>query len=73
MNSNSLNPKKLLNTKWTATKPINKEKHFLITEVEFDEDGILVHCLIEAIISKRSEPIDWTQLKNHDTWLQGWK
>ena len=29
---NPLNPKKLLNSKWTAVKPRNKEKHFLVTE-----------------------------------------
>ncbi|WP_133470766.1 TIGR02450 family Trp-rich protein [Paraglaciecola marina] len=69
----NLNPRKLLNSKWTAVKPRNKEKHFLITEVEFDENGNLIHCLIEAILSKRSESIDWTQLKNREVWLQGWK
>ncbi|WP_289029908.1 TIGR02450 family Trp-rich protein [uncultured Paraglaciecola sp.] len=69
----NLNPRKLLNSKWTAVKPKNKEKHFLITEVEFDENGNLIHCLIEAILSKRSESIDWTQLKNREVWLQGWK
>ncbi|MEP0175328.1 MAG: TIGR02450 family Trp-rich protein [Paraglaciecola sp.] len=69
----NLNPRKLLSSKWTAVQPRNKEKHFLITEVEFDENGNLIHCLIEAILSKRSEPIDWTQLKNQEVWLQGWK
>ena len=45
---NTLNPKKLLNSKWTAVKPSNKGKHFLVTEVEFEEDGVITHCLIEA-------------------------
>ena len=36
---NQINPKKLLNSKWTAVKPAHKEKHFLITEIEFDEEG----------------------------------
>ena len=31
---NALNPKKLLNSKWTSVNPVNKEKHFLVTEVE---------------------------------------
>lgn len=75
MQSNLINltPKKLLNSKWTAVRPKNKEKHFLITEVEFDEEGNIIYCLIEAIFSKRSEAIDWTQLKNQDIWLQGWR
>ncbi len=68
-----INPKKLLNSKWTAVKPVNKEKHFMITELKFDEEGEVIHCLIEAIISNRTEPIEWKMLKNTDVWLQGWK
>jgi tryptophan-rich hypothetical protein len=70
---NKINPKKLLNSKWTAVKPTKKEKHFLVTELEFDEDDTVIHCLIEAVISNRSEPIDWQELINTDNWLQGWK
>ena len=42
---NKLNPKKLYNSKWTAFPAINKEKHFIIVEVEFDEDGNVVECI----------------------------
>lgn len=70
---NRINPKKLLNSKWTAVMPRNKEKHFLITEVKFDEEGEVSHCLIEAVMSKNTESIDWTILKNTDNWQQGWK
>ncbi len=70
---NKINPKKLLNSKWTAVAPAKREKHFLVTEVEFDDTGDLVHCLIEAVLSKRSAPIDWQELKNSENWLQGWK
>jgi tryptophan-rich hypothetical protein len=70
---NKINPKKLLNSKWTSVKPERKEKHFLITELEFDEEGNVVHCLIEAVISNRSAPIRWRELQNNDNWLQGWK
>ena len=70
---NKINPKKLLNSKWTAVNPVVKEKHFLVTELEFDEEGDVVHCLIEAVISNRSAPIQWKELKNNDSWLQGWK
>lgn len=68
-----INPKKLLYSKWTAVAPINKEKHFMITELEFDEEGVVIHCLIEAIMSKRSEAIDWASLKDQSQWKQGWK
>jgi len=70
---NTLNPKKLLNSKWTAVKPSNKEKHFLVTEVEFDEDGAVVHCLIEAVMTRRSFKIDWRSLKEGDQWVNGWR
>ncbi len=70
---NRMNPRKLLNSKWTAVNPAGKAKHFMVTEIEFDEDGAVLHCLIEAVISRRSRKIDWEELKNQDLWLQGWK
>ena len=68
-----INPKKLLNSKWTSVTPENKEKHFLITDVEFDEEGKVIRCLIEAVISKRSMSVKWRELKNEANWQQGWK
>jgi tryptophan-rich hypothetical protein len=70
---NKINPKKLLNSKWTAVKPANKEKHFLVSEVEFDEDGAVVSCCIEAVMSKRCIPINWQELKDDTNWVHGWK
>lgn len=70
---NKINPRKLLSSKWTAVTPSNKEKHFIITEVEFDEEGVVVLCVIEAVMSKRSTSINWHDLKNESNWLQGWK
>lgn len=68
-----INPKKLLNSKWTAVKPVNKEKHFMITELKLDEEGEVILCVIEAVISHRAEQICWQELKNNAVWLQGWK
>lgn len=69
---NALSPKKLLHSKWTATHPSRKEKHFLVVEVEFDEQQNVVACLLEAVYSKRQTPIDWTELKQPEKWLRGW-
>lgn len=69
---NTINPKKLLNSKWTACQPLNKEKHFLITELKFNDEGEVIHCLLEAVMSQRSQAIDWTILKNERHWHQGW-
>lgn len=70
---NSINPKKLLNSKWTAVTPTNTEKHFIVTDVEFDEEGLVVLCEIEAVLTKRVASIDWTTLKDAEKWLYGWK
>lgn len=70
---NKINPKKLLNSKWTALKPLNREKHFMVTEVTFDEEGSVITCLIEAVLSKRTTAIDWYVLTDSEQWLYGWK
>ena len=45
----------------------------MVTEVEFDEEGAVISCSIEAIISKRSIPIQWQDLKDMSHWVYGWK
>ncbi len=68
-----INPKKLLHSKWTAVSPVNKEKHFMVTELKFDEEGNVIHCLLEAVLTNREMSIDWQELKNTANWRQGWK
>ena len=70
---NAVNPKKLPNSKWTAVSPQNKDKHFVITEVEFDEYQTLYHCMIEAVMSKRSYTLQWRELRDANQWLCGWQ
>ena len=70
---NQINPKKLLNSKWTAVQPRNKQKHFIVTQVKFNEEGEVILCVIEAVMSKNSESIDWQTLTNADDWKIGWK
>lgn len=70
---NKINPKKLLNSKWTAVIPTNKEKHFMVSDLEIDEEGLVVYCCLEAVMSKRTVQINWHDLKNNSHWLQGWK
>ncbi|MDR9828229.1 TIGR02450 family Trp-rich protein [Vibrio sp. FNV 38] len=68
-----INPRKLYHSKWTAVNPVQREKHFLVSDVEFNEEGSVVSCTLEAIISKREFMIDWVALKNTHKWIQGWK
>ncbi|MFQ3230395.1 TIGR02450 family Trp-rich protein [Reinekea sp.] len=70
---NSINPKKLLHSKWTAKNPHNKEKHFIVNDIEFDEEGVVVFCSIEAVLTKRVIPLTWQDLKNDDVWVFGWQ
>jgi tryptophan-rich hypothetical protein len=70
---NPINPKKLLNSKWTAMQPVNKQKHFMITAVEFDEEQNVVSCTIQALMDKHESAIDWRDLKDKKKWVQGWK
>lgn len=70
-----INPKKLLNSKWTAVKPSNKEKHFMVIKLIEPEQAILPieHILLLAVHSKRTQIIAWRALTNTTVWLQGWQ
>jgi tryptophan-rich hypothetical protein len=70
---NKFSPKKLLNSKWTAKSPLNKEKHFLVVDVKVDDDQIVTSCTLQAIMSKRDIEITWRDLKDTQAWAQGWK
>ena len=70
---NPLNPKKLLLTKWTAVKPIAKQKHFLVSRViepELPTDPV-VSVEIEAVFSKATQAIAWRELQDGSVWRQG--
>lgn len=69
---NQINPKKLKLSKWTAVNPKNKEKHFIVSKVTFDEENNVSLCLIEAVMSNKESSIDWKKLKNSAHWKQGW-
>ena len=45
---NKIDPKKSLNSKWTAVTPTKKEKHFLVSEIGIDEEGIVISYCIDA-------------------------
>lgn len=71
---NPLNPKKLHLTKWTAVKPVAKQKHFLVSKVIKPElpNEPVEFVEIESIFSKASQVIQWRDLQNDEVWLQGW-
>ncbi|MEY3408396.1 MAG: hypothetical protein RIS02_123 [Pseudomonadota bacterium] len=71
---NPLNPKKLHLTKWTAVKPVSKQKHFLVSKVIKPElpNEPVEFVEIESVFSKASQVIPWRELQNDEVWLQGW-
>lgn len=70
---NRLNPRKLLLSKWTAAHPLNREKHFLVTELFCDEEGTVLEIELQAVMTKRSQTMAWQQLQDEQNWRMGWK
>ena len=71
---NPLNPKKLLLSKWTAVKPVAKQKHFLVSRMiqpELPTDPI-EQVEIEAVFSKATQVIAWRDLQDDSVWRQCW-
>jgi tryptophan-rich hypothetical protein len=61
-------------TKWTAVKPIAKQKHFLVSRVIQPEQPTdpIESVEIEAIFSKATQIIPWRNLQDEEIWRQGW-
>ncbi|MNF30925.1 hypothetical protein D3C84_116750 [compost metagenome] len=68
-----LNPGKLLLSKWTAAQPQNREKHFLVSQLLCDEQGQVLQVELQAVLSRRSQRLDWRVLEDAMTWHMGWK
>ena len=70
---NRINPAKLLLSKWTATQPRNKEKHFLVTELFRDDEGSVLEIELQAVLTRRSERLAWQSLQDAERWKIGWQ
>jgi tryptophan-rich hypothetical protein len=72
--TNTVHPKKLLLSKWTATQPVGKAKHFMVTQVIEPElpGGPVEWVELEAVMSRKSTRIAWRELKDGALWRQGW-
>jgi tryptophan-rich hypothetical protein len=70
----TLHPKKLLLSKWTAVKPLAKQKHFLVCKVIEPEppEAPVEWIEIEAVYSKKVRRIRWRELLDGAVWKQGW-
>lgn len=70
---NTINPNKLHHSKWTAAEPLNKEKHFIVTQLLRDEEENVADVVIEAIHSRREIVLPWQSLKDNSVWKMGWQ
>ena len=70
---NRISPKKLLHSKWTAVRPVRREKHFVVIKVRRDDAGIVTSCVLEAVHSRRETELDWRDLKDAERWRVGWR
>ena len=68
-----LNPRKLLLSKWTAAHPVNREKHFLITELFCDEAGVVLEVELQAVLTQRNQRLPWQALRDDQQWRTGWQ
>ena len=71
---NPLHPKKLLLSKWTATQPVDKDKHFLVVELVLPDDPAppIEAVELEAVMSRQRRTIAWRALRDPALWRQGW-
>jgi tryptophan-rich hypothetical protein len=66
--------KKLLDSKWTAVQPEEREKHFVVTRVldakrpRASGPSVELRCLL----TKRFRIVTRADLENRERWLPGW-
>lgn len=70
---NRINPQKLVLSKWTATSPQEREKHFIVVGCQRDEEDNPVAVEIQAVLTRRSEILPWQRLQDSTQWLMGWR
>lgn len=71
---NRINPRKLANSKWTAVTPVDRQRHFVVVQVDVDDESQqVVGCEIEAVLTRRRQAIDWRDLRDEQRWRFGWR
>lgn len=60
-------------SKWTARTPHNRERHFLVTELHRDAEGEVQTIDLQAVLTGRTERLDWHHLEDIERWQMGWK
>ena len=70
---NPVNYKKLPGSKWTAVRPVERQKHFIVLDWVRDEEGEPTEMIeIEAILTRAVRTLHWRDLENVEEWRVGW-
>ena len=71
---NPVNRKKLPGSKWTAVRPRNREKHFIVLDWVRDDDGRPTdEVILEAVLTRSSRELHWRELGDSEVWRIGWR
>jgi tryptophan-rich hypothetical protein len=71
---NPVNRKKLPGSKWTAVRPVRREKHFAVLDWVRDADGEPTEEIeIEAVVTGTVRVLHWRELGDPETWRIGWR
>jgi tryptophan-rich hypothetical protein len=70
---NPVNRKKIAGSKWTAVRPVERQKHFIVLDWVRDDDGRPTDEVeIEAVLTRAVSVIHWRALEDRDRWRIGW-
>ena len=69
---NQVNPKKILDSKWTAATPKDGDKHFTVTRLWWEKRGKLSQVQLTGVVTGSQRAIHWRELKDNDKWRPGW-
>lgn len=69
---NRFNKAKLIGTKWTRLTPQGSEKHFMVLKWDPEHENSREHIMLEAVLTRRSQSISVTALRDSEQWRMGW-
>jgi tryptophan-rich hypothetical protein len=71
---NPVNHNKLPGSKWTAARPVRREKHFIVLDWVRDENGVPTDEVeIEAVLTRCVRRVHWRDLADPEAWRIGWR
>ena len=63
----------LLNSKWTAVKPIDRARHFELKALEGEAiQNAQVVCLMRCVVTRSLIHVCLNELLDEDKWRKGW-